>query len=145
MTTLGIIVTLCMAAISLLHLIWAFGIWWPVRDETALARTIAGFKGIKAMPARSAGLFVALATGAIALLCLVLAEILVLPVPRFIVFIAGLGAAGVLFGRGVLGFTPYWARTTPEQPFRRLDRKYYSPACLVLGISIGVLSWSFFQ
>ena len=55
MTVLGIIVALCMAAISLLHLIWAFGIWWPVRDETALARTIAGFKGIKAMPARSAG------------------------------------------------------------------------------------------
>jgi hypothetical protein len=145
MTSFGIAVALCMAAISLLHLMWAFGIWWPIRDEVALARAIAGFRGIDAMPPRAAGLFVALATGATALLCLVLAGNVVLPLPRLVMLVAGLGAAGVLFGRGVLGFARYWERKTPEQPFRRLDRKYYSPACLVLGISIAVLSWSYFQ
>nr|WP_287328705.1 DUF3995 domain-containing protein [Mesorhizobium sp.] len=58
---------------------------------------------------------------------------------------AGLAATALLIalvflGRGIAGFTPWWRRLAPEQPFARLDVGYYSPLCLVVGLGFAVLA-----
>ena len=46
----------------------------------------------------------------------------------------------VFLGRGIAGFTPWWRRLAPEQPFARLDVRYYSPLCLLIGLGFAVLA-----
>jgi len=43
----------------------------------------------------------------------------------------------VFLGRGVEGYLPAMAKA--EQPFPQLNRRYYSPLCLVLGLGFLVL------
>jgi len=143
MTALGLALSAVLAAIAALHLAWAARVWWPVREEAALARTIAGFRGIDRMPGPLACMVVAVAV----LACLVLAADLsfapgLTRLPSWIAATAS-GIAGTVFlGRGIAGFTPFWARLTPEEPFRTLDRRYYSPLCILLGLGFVTLIWS---
>ncbi|TIX64206.1 MAG: DUF3995 domain-containing protein, partial [Mesorhizobium sp.] len=58
---------------------------------------------------------------------------------------AGLAATALLIAlvflaRGIAGFTPWWRRLAPEQPFARLDVNYYSPLCLVVGLGFAFLA-----
>ena len=58
---------------------------------------------------------------------------------------AGLAATAMLIalvflGRGLIGLTPWWRRLTPEQPFARLNLRYYSPLCLVVGLGFAILA-----
>ena len=46
--------------------------------------------------------------------------------------------------RGILGFMPWWRRLAPEQPFARLDRRFYSPLCLLIAAGFLVLALSAF-
>jgi hypothetical protein len=46
----------------------------------------------------------------------------------------------VFLGRGITGFTPAWRRLAPEMPFARLDMRYYSPLCLVIGTGFAILA-----
>jgi hypothetical protein len=39
----------------------------------------------------------------------------------------------VFIGRGILGYTPRWRAAFPVEPFATLDRRNYSPLCLVIG------------
>ena len=48
--------------------------------------------------------------------------------------------SGFFLARGIAGYTDRWRQLTPEQPFARLDRKYYSPLCLVLGLFFIILT-----
>jgi hypothetical protein len=143
MSAIAVIAGLVFAAISAVHVLWALGIWWPVRDERALARSVAGFKGIDAMPARAASLAVAVATSGLAFLAFMLARIVVTDLPGWLVGAAGVAASAVLLARGAIGFTARWAAITPEQPFRHLDKRYFSPLCLLLGLAFGVITWGF--
>jgi len=59
--------------------------------------------------------------------------------PIWVFQILGAGFALVLLARGVIGFTPFWAGITPEEPFKTLNRLYYSPLCLGLGLSVATL------
>jgi hypothetical protein len=45
----------------------------------------------------------------------------------------------VFLVRGGLGYTAWWAVRTPTEPFRRFDRKTYSPLCLILGAGFLIL------
>lgn len=118
-------------AVSLAHFLWSLGKTWPIRDERLLAKTVVGRPGIEKMPPRILSFMVAVAVLAAGIVALSLAD------PE-----AGgwwLDGLGVLIGlvflaRGVVGYLPFWAALTPEEPFRTLDRKNYSPLCLILGI-----------
>jgi len=59
MIVLSLFALIALLAISVLHILWAAKIWWPVRDEKLLARSVAGFPGIDKMPPPAACLFVA--------------------------------------------------------------------------------------
>jgi len=119
-----------------LHFIWAMRVWWPIPHEKQLARTVAGFSGIDKMPPPAACFFVAVAVSIVAMMLFI--EVFQI-VPNNLVTIALLASGLVFLGRGLIGFTPIWARLTPEQPFRRLDLRYYSPLCVAIGAMIEVV------
>lgn len=127
-----------LCGLALLHALWAARIWWPFADETALARAVAGFPGMTAMPNALSCLVVALFLSCAALFVLDLGGVLKSGFREFEI-LGGLVLAGIFLARGVVGYLPFWSRLTPEQPFRSLDLAYYSPLCLALGVSIAIL------
>lgn len=129
MSVLTIFAVMAFVVIGGLHLLWAMRVWWPIANEGHLARSVAGFPGITRMPPPAACLGVA---GAAFCVALILLSALRAPPPPLLGLVLW-GAGVVLMLRGAVGFTGIWARLTPEQPFRRLDRRIYSPLCLVLG------------
>ncbi len=55
--------------------------------------------------------------------------------------VAVIGIAAALAGRGVLGLTGHTHLVSPTSTgdrFRRLDRRYYSPACLALAALVAL-------
>lgn len=115
--------------VSLAHLLWALGSPWPIRDPALLARTVIGRPGVSRVP-RLASLVVALLVLAAGVVALAVAD----PVAGGL-GLTLLGAAlGLVFvARGILGYTARWRAAFPVEPFATLDRRNYSPLCLVIG------------
>jgi len=61
------------------------------------------------------------------------------PEGSFLVSAGGVVLAVVFLARGLLGYTKWWRQLTPEEPFASLDKKFYSPLCLWIGLGFGVL------
>lgn len=118
-------------AVSIAHLMWAFGRTWPIRSEKLLAQTVVGFKDIERMPPRLASLAVAVATFTAGCFALALADH---DSGGWMLNLVGLVFAAVFLARGIVGYTPWWATVTPEPNFRINDLRVYSPLCLFLGI-----------
>lgn len=128
--------------IAFLHLLWGVDVYWPAQDETGLARAVVGAKGIMQMPNLWACLFVTAALSVGIYIVLTLGGVLrTASLPIWVFQILGAGFAFVLLARGIIGFTPFWASLTPEEPFLTLNRLYYSPLCLALGLSVVSLIW----
>jgi hypothetical protein len=116
-------------AIAGLHAAWASGSSWPAKDRETLADLMAGRAG-GAVPPPAACLTVAtlLASG----------SALVAGWPRRLPRLQRAGAFGVAAVLGIRGACGVAGRTDVVSPgstspaFRRLDRRYYSPLCLVL-------------
>lgn len=125
MIVLVISLTALMAAIAALHLAWAIGFWWPIRDEAALARAVVGTKDITRMPGAVPCALVAVAVGFVASLPWTPG----FPFQKLLLT----GAALVFLGRGLVAYLPFWGNLSPEEPFRRLDRQVYAPLCLAIG------------
>ncbi len=124
------ITALILVVIAAVHLLWAVGYWFPIRDERALARAVVGAPGIERMPGAVATSFVVLA-----LMIIVLALFWAPGWPRTIVLT---GAALVMFARGIASYVPVFQRMSPEEPFATLDRRYYGPLCLALGVGVAL-------
>jgi hypothetical protein len=106
-------------------------IWWPAGKERDLARAVAGFPDVDRMPPSIACLAVAIA---VLVAAIPLALALTTPAVSGWPWLVAPGAGLVFLARGLIGFTRFWARLTPEQPFRRLDRRLYSPLITALGV-----------
>ena len=50
MTILAALASAVLIIIAAIHLLWALGYWWPIRDERALAQAVIGTKGVERMP-----------------------------------------------------------------------------------------------
>ncbi|MEL6838965.1 MAG: DUF3995 domain-containing protein [Pseudomonadota bacterium] len=119
-----VLLTVIFGLIAIIHALWGLQIWVPIRDEELLAQSVVGAKGVTRMP------------GAIPCFLVVaglLVIILALWLPQVGLFRLVLWAAfGVFFGRGIIAYTKFWRRMTPEQPFATYDRKFYAPLCLAI-------------
>lgn len=140
MIVLAFILSFVLLLITTLHVYWGIGGIWPGRDAASCAHAVVGFRGIDEMPAPFACFAVAACLGLATLWPMALEGVFATPFPK-----AGLAATALLvaiafLGRGIAGFTPWWRRLTPEQPFARLDPRYYSPLCLVVGLGFAVLA-----
>ncbi|MEE9381647.1 MAG: DUF3995 domain-containing protein [Hyphomonadaceae bacterium] len=140
MPILAISLTAIVGFIALLHLIWALGSSWPRENELLLARSVVGRKDIKQMPSRLASLIVAISLGGTAYWALLLGHLVPLPIHIGLVMQGGLFIAAIFITRGFVGFFPFFRRAMPEQPFARLNARYYSPLCLALGVGYGFLT-----
>ncbi|MEO3997370.1 DUF3995 domain-containing protein [Mesorhizobium sp. CAU 1732] len=140
MIPVAVLLAFVLTGLAAIHVYWAMGGVWPGTDEKSCARAIAGFKGIDRMPGPGPSFFVAAILFATAVLALVSAGIVALPLTDTIVSFAAFAAALVFLGRGIAGFTPAWRRLTPEMPFASNDRRWYSPLCLLVGAGFTLLA-----
>jgi hypothetical protein len=131
---IAVLVFVTLLAISLLHLAWALGSPFPCKDREALVRSVVGRSGGGGMPPDLSSALVAAAIFLAALWPLMMQGWILTSVP---VTLQGLGALvliAVFLGRGIIGMTPWFRSLLPEEPFVTLNRKYYSPLCIVLGL-----------
>lgn len=132
----GAFASLVLCAGGLLHAVWAFGIWWPARNEDQLVAAVVGVRDAERMPGAVPCLLVAAGLLAAA----------ALPwLPHHGVFGRWSGSvAGVLAAifaiRAVLVLLPAWRRATAHEPFATLDRRFYAPLSLLLALAFWVLS-----
>lgn len=118
-------------AIAIVHLLWAFGFTYPTKNETMLAQTVLGYKGVTRMPPKMVSFGMAIATLIAGIWALALSS----PQPNPTLTIGGFVLLLVFLGRGAIGYTSWWRERTPQEPFASFDRKLYSPLCL--GIALG--------
>ncbi len=123
-------------AISMVHLLWAFGLTYPAKDELTLARTVAGFRGIEKMPPKLASFGVAVATFSAGLWALALTD----ASSSLVLTGGGVVLTLVFLARGFIGYTRKWREMTPEEPFATFDKKLYSPLCIGIGTGFLVLT-----
>ncbi len=123
-------------AIAMAHFIWSLGATWPIRDRELLQRTVMGFPAGARLPSRLGTFVVSIAIVSAGVIALSLAD-----KSAGGLWLTALGAlmAAVFISRGVAGYTAWFARRTPQEPFRSLDRKFYSPLCLFLGAGFVIL------
>ncbi|HTO27279.1 MAG TPA: DUF3995 domain-containing protein [Devosia sp.] len=123
-------------AVSTAHFLWSIGRTWPIRNEKLLAQTVVGFEGIERMPPRLASFAVSIATLAAGIIAMALADH---DSGGLTLTLIGLPLAAVFLGRGLVGYTAWWAAKTPEPNFRLNDTRVYSPLCLFLGLGFVAL------
>lgn len=124
------VLSVVLLALAVLHVLWGIGYWFPIEDEAQLVRAVAGFPDAEEMPGAVPCALVAVALF-IAVTCLWWP-----PGPfRFLALVV-IGA--VFMARGAAAFTPLWRKLTPVEPFATLDRKYYGPLCLALGLGFWI-------
>jgi Protein of unknown function (DUF3995) len=127
-------------AISALHLAWAFGSTFPCKDSDALVRAVVGRGGGgSAMPSGISSALVAAATFMAALWPQMMQGRILTSMPASLIGLGAVVLVIVFLARGIIGLTPWFRRLLPEEPFRTLNRKYYSPLCIALGLCYLVL------
>jgi len=119
------------AAISAIHVAWAAGSTWPVRDSAALTDLVAGQD-----PDNAPGPIACLgAAGAFATAAAVLAGF-----PRArprVQRAASTGVVAVLTVRGAFGLagrTDLLVPGSTSSRFRSMDRRFYAPLCVTMAV-----------
>jgi len=139
MNTLAFILCGTLFIAAAVHLLWALGSTWPCKDETSLARTVVGSRGITKMPPRWASFLVSVCLFGAGLSALALRGIGPIQIPQMIQLLGGMALMAVFGLRGVLGVFPTFEKMAPEQPFLRLNRRFYSPLCVLIAIGFALL------
>jgi hypothetical protein len=135
--------------IAVLHVGWAHGGSWPLRDREALSTNVLGVEPADPVDVTS-GQFghPALVECYAVAVALTAAAALVAGRPPIAARLRRIGLRGlvtVLTARGPLGVTGRTRLVVPiatGQTFTRLDRRYYGPLCLLLA---GLSSMSLFR
>ena len=140
MTVIAWLLFAILLLIALLHAYWGAGGTWPGRDAASCARTVTGFRGRHEMPSPAACFAVAACLLVAAIWPLALTGHIRVPLASILLALGATALGLVFLGRGLAGFTAFWRRLTPEEPFASLDRRLYSPLCILLGAGFIFLS-----
>lgn len=132
MTLLALIASAGLIVIAAVLLLWALGYWWPIKDETALARAVVGTKGVTKMPGA--------ATCSMVVVALLFAAAWPWFPDTFFKSMGLFGIAMVFQVRAAIAYAPFMKRLTPEHPFRRYDEAYYAPLFIVFGVIFMILA-----
>lgn len=136
---IAVLIALVLYAASFLHFYWALGGRWPAKDEETLARTVVGARGIRRMPPRGLTLFVSLAIFIAGMWPMFWTGQLGTPLPRWVLTVGMAVLALVFLARGIAGLTPMFRARHCEEPFATLDRNYFTPLILIIGILFTIL------
>jgi hypothetical protein len=123
------IVFIPLLAVAIAHFLWFLGRSWPIKDQELLARTVIGRTGVTRVP-RLPSLVVTIAALAAGIIALALADHSGGGLPLTLL---GALLAAIFLARGLIGYTAGWRARFPVEPFATLDRRNYSPLCLLLG------------
>ncbi len=153
--SLAFLIFATLSLVALVHAYWGAGGKWPGTDDESLAKIVIGRKGLTQIPKAGLTFLVALLiliAGIIPLLWLSgkdssLELIKILPrsfhsslafingrLPNWVLNTGMIGLTLIFFVRGMVTYTSWAKEQTPEEPFRSLDKKYYAPLCLGLGV-----------
>ena len=133
MDSLAFILFCILVLIAGVHFYWAFGGFWPGKDEVSLARIVVGKKNISRMPSRLLTLAVVVAIFVASLWPLMWRSIISYSLPQGFLWFGMVVLMLVFLGRGIVGYLPFFTNKMSEQPFSRLNALYFSPLCLAIG------------
>lgn len=139
MDYLAVILSCILVLIAGMHFYWAFGGFWPGKDEVSLARTVVGGKNISKMPPMPLTLVVAVAIFTASLWPLMWRSIIPYSLPQGFLWLGIVALMLVFLGRGVAGYLPFFTDKMCEQPFARINAIYFSPLCLIIGVGFMAL------
>lgn len=128
--------------IAALHAYWGLGGVWPGTDSASCARAVVGFRGVTHMPPPNSCFTVAAGLALAAFWPLALMGLIVIPFPPMVLTLGDIVMGLIFLGRGLLGYVPGWRQRTSEQPFARLDVRFYSPLCLAIGLGFLLLAFT---
>jgi hypothetical protein len=135
-TALAWLLAAVLACLALLHAYWGFGGRWPGHDDASLVGYVVGrTRGMRA-PSPLACAAVAFALAGAATLAAARTQ------GRVTQGVAlGLCTAATVFLlRGAAGFFHAPFRTAAGTKFYRLNRIFYSPLCLAIGVGLGAVA-----
>ncbi len=121
-------------AIAAIHILWAFGVYWPARSGKELSAMVAGVQNPNTMPPTALTIFVAGCFSAMGIAALWAAGVIDLPWLAAIQGKLALLLAAIFVGRGVLTYMPFGPLTKACEPFRTLDRRAFAPLGIFLGL-----------
>jgi len=128
MLIVALSITAILIVLSAIHLLWAVGFWFPIREESDLVQAVVGFKSATRMPGAIPCALVSLA---------LLATCIVILWPDSMLRTAFLSIATlVLLFRGGMSYLPFWRKLTPLEPFATYDHRFYGPLCLTLAVGL---------
>lgn len=134
-TAAASILFLALLIVAIAYFLWAIGSTYPIRDKALVARAIDGRPGVERLS--RAGAF------GVAVFAIVAAGIGTALADKdsggLVLTIAGAVIALLFAVRGVLGYTSGWRVAHPVEPFASLDKRYYSPLCLVVAACFAIL------
>lgn len=133
---LAVALIVMLTAIALLHGYWGLAGRWPARDEPTLADMVIGKTPGGRMPPPVACFAVAAAILA-GVSLIVLVSFTDLPNPPGTLVKAAYGTfTAVFLLRGLAGYVPAIWHRSAGTAFVRLNTRYYSPLCLLLGAGL---------
>lgn len=135
-TAAASILFLALLTVAIAHLLWAIGSRWPIRDQQVLADAVVGRPGVTRIPRLGA-----LATGLFVLFAAAMGTALA-DTASGGALLTGIGfiLTAIFAARGLAAYTPQWRAAHPVASFAALDRKFYSPLCLVVAVCFLVLT-----
>jgi hypothetical protein len=138
MVFLATLIFFGLTAIAAIHLLWAFGLRWPVESERGLVALVVGATGRTQMPGPVKCIAAAAAIFCAGLLALALVRPIGLSGEAALPWI-GAAATLVFIIRGVAAYLRMWRRRFAQEPFATMDRNWYGPLCLLLAAGFIVL------
>ena len=140
---LGTLLAIALGGLGLLHLIWAAGASFPFPNEQSLARSVVGRRGITRLPSHAAvALLGVLLLGGAGAAIIMGHYHTAFPALKYLLVPVGLFLSAIFFLRGIVGVLPAFERAAPEQPFLSLNRRLYSPLCVLIGLGFLALTFS---
>jgi hypothetical protein len=124
-----------LVALAVLHAWWGLGLRWPGRDERSLVELVIGRTRGMRMPGLVPSMLVTIALLAAAGLVALRSKLISpdLGTPGAAIAQTGFWIACAVFAlRGVAGFIPPLFRYADGTPFASLNRRIYSPLCLLI-------------
>ncbi len=127
-----------LGALAGLHAHWARGGVWPASDAEQLSWFVIGDPRQPRMPPPRAIGLVAGALAFAAIDALALGFQLGDPIDRLTTW-TGAGLLAVFAVRGVVGYLPFWRAIHSGEAFTLLDKRFYSPLCILIAEGFFIL------
>jgi hypothetical protein len=135
MTALALLTATVLMLVGVLHVVWMFSPW-PLRTREEFARRVVDVP-VEKLPTPGMTGVVAVLLGIAGYLVVARVELVAVAGPGWLPAVGTGGVALVLLLRGAGGLVMSSRRSTE---FARLDRRYYSPLCLVLALSCATVA-----